>query len=250
MSKQGVADGIDLFFREITSLQADVIGNQRQKLADTAAVMAATIAQEGRIFIFGTGHSHMMAEEAFFRAGGLAPVVPIFSTALMLHENPSFSSVLERSEGLAGVLLDTYQVRQDEMIFIFSNSGVNRMPVEMAIQARQRGLFVVSISSLTYAREAPLSRLGKRLDEIAAISIDNGGKPGDALVEIDGINWLVGASSTIIGALIWNCLLVECVKCLQADGITPPVFASHNMPTANDYNQTLLRKWRRVNPHL
>jgi uncharacterized phosphosugar-binding protein len=212
--------------------------------------MVTTIAEDGRVFIFGTGHSHMMAEEAFYRAGGLAPAVPILSSALMLHEKPNFGSHLERTEGLAEALLDTYQVRQGEMIFIFSNSGVNRLPVEMALHAKEQGLFVVAVCSLAYARKAPLSSLGKRLDEVAEITIDNGGEPGDALVKIEGTHWSVGPSSTIIGALIWNCLLTECAERLQASGVDLPVFASFNMPGASEHNTELLKKWRQFNPHL
>lgn len=244
------SSGIERYFRKVIAIQTEVIESQRQKLEVVAAQMATTIAQDGRIFIFGTGHSHMMAEEAFYRAGGLAPVVPIFSSALMLHEKPNFCSRLERTGGLAEVLLGEYQVRAGEMILIFSNSGVNRLPVEMALKAKDGGLFVVTVSSLAYAGMAPLSSLGKRLDEAADIAIDNCGEPGDALVQIQETDWHVGPSSTISGALIWNCLVTECVERLHASGVALPVFASFNMPGAVEHNEELLDKWRMYNPHL
>jgi uncharacterized phosphosugar-binding protein len=249
--KTGAAsDGIWRYLNTVLALQEKVIEAQRQLLVDVAAQMAAVIAKDGRIFIFGSGHSHMMVEEAFYRAGGLACVVPIFSSALMLHENPALSSCMERTPGLAGPLLARYQPRQGEMLFIFSNSGVNHLPVEMALQAKRRGMIVVSVSSLAYSRQAPLSSLGKRLDEVADFVIDNGGEPGDALMEIEGVNWRVAPSSTITGALIWNCLLTECVVRLQAIDADLPVFASFNMPGAADHNARLLEKWRPLNPHL
>jgi len=250
MKSNDNSNGIERYYRKVLALQTEVIESQRKVLEDAAAQMATTIAQDGRIFIFGTGHSHMMAEEAFYRAGGIAPVVPIFSSALMLHEKPNLSSHLERTGGLAEVLLGEYQVRPGEMILIFSNSGVNRLPVEMAIKSKDCGLFVVSVSSLAYARMAPMSSLGKRLDEVADIAIDNYGEPGDALVQIMETGWLVGPSSTIIGALIWNCLLTECVVRLSASGVTLPIFASLNMPGAAEHNAELLDKWRMYNPHL
>ena len=80
--------------------------------------------------------------------------------------------------------------------------------------------------------------------------IDNGGEPGDALVKIEGTSWRVGPSSTIIGALIWNCLLTECVQRLQASGAPIPVFASLNMPGAKEHNARLMDKWQELNPHL
>jgi uncharacterized phosphosugar-binding protein len=120
----------------------------------------------------------------------------------------------------------------------------------MAIKAKDSGLFVVSVSSLAYARMAPMSSLGKRLDEVADIAIDNYGEPGDALVQIQETDWHVGPSSTISGALIWNCLVTECVMRLYASGVPLPVFASLNMPGAAEHNTELLDKWRMYNPHL
>ena len=250
MTSANKGNGIERYLTNALSLQTKVIESQKKKLEDAAAQMVLTIFKDNRIFIFGTGHSHVMAEEAFYRAGGLAPVVPIFSSALMLHEKPAFSSHLERSEGLADVLLDIYQVHPGEMVIIFSNSGVNRLPVEMAMCSKERGLFVVSVCSFKYASKVPLSSLNKRIDEIADIAIDNGGEPGDALAQVKGSPWRVGASSTIIGALIWNCLLTECADRLSASGAELPFFASLNMPGAEEHNQALISKWRKGNPHI
>jgi uncharacterized phosphosugar-binding protein len=212
--------------------------------------MVTTLQRSQRIFVFGTGHSHMLAEEAFYRAGGLAAAVPIFSAPLMLHEDAELSGRLERQEGLAGPLLERYRPQSGEMLFIFSNSGVNRLPVEMALAGRERGLFVVGVSSQTYARVAPLSTLGKRLDEVVDAAIDNGCVPGDALLPLDGAGFSVGPASTIIGATIWNGLVAEAATRLQEAGVPAPVFVSLNMEGAAAHNEALLRRWRPLNPHL
>ena len=120
----------------------------------------------------------------------------------------------------------------------------------MTLSSKERGLFVVSVCSFKYAAKAPLSSLNKRINEIADIAIDNGGEPGDALAQVKGSPWRVGASSTIIGALIWNCLLTECADRLSASGAELPFFASLNMSGAEEHNQTLINKWRKGNPHL
>jgi uncharacterized phosphosugar-binding protein len=242
--------GIDAYSQAIFELQRRVIESQREPLASVAYRMADVVARGERLFVFGSGHSHLMAEEAFFRAGGLAAVVPVFASSLMLHENPGLGSRLERTEGLAAPMLDRYQPQAGEMIFIFSNSGVNRLPVEMALYAREIGLFVVSVSSFAYAGQAPLSSLGNRLDEVSDIALDNCGVPGDALVEAPGCEWRAGASSTVTGALIWNCLVCECVFELQRRGADLPLIASYNLPGASEHNRALLRRWRAGNPHL
>ncbi len=243
-------NGIHSYFETILTLQRQVISSQGAVLSEVAAAMADTIADEKRIFLFGTGHSHMLAEEGLYRAGGLACVVPVLTSAFMLHENAALSSKLERTPGLARVTIDHYQPRNGEMILIFSNSGVNQLPIEMAVTTRELGLKVVGICSHAYAKIAPLSDLGKRLFEVSDYSIDNQGMPGDALLPLEGTNWKVAPSSTIVNVLIWNCLLTETVNLLQKRDLVLPLIVSLNMPGAAEHNQKVLEKWRKVNPYL
>jgi uncharacterized phosphosugar-binding protein len=136
------------------------------------------------------------------------------------------------------------------MLFVFSNSGVNHLPVEMALRARERKMFVVGVSSFAYARQAPLSDLGVRLDQAVDVALDNGGLPGDALLKLDDFPWRVAPSSTVICALLWNCLVSETAHLLVESGFTPPVFVSLNVAGAAEHNAALLEKWRPRNIHL
>jgi uncharacterized phosphosugar-binding protein len=242
--------GITSYLTAIQELQQRVIVTQATVLDEVAARMLETVRSDKRIFIFGTGHSHMMAEEAFYRAGGLAAAVPIFMSDLMLHENPDLGSRLERTPGIAAILLDQYQCQAGEMLFVYSNSGVNHLPVEIALLARQRGLVVVGVCSRAYARVAPLSALGVRLEEAAEYVIDNLGVPGDGLIPLDGTDWRVGPSSTILGAFIWDALITEVITRMQAAEEQLPVYGSFNMRGAAEHNKDLLLKWGSINPHL
>jgi uncharacterized phosphosugar-binding protein len=241
---------LDRYFQAVLELQTRVVESQRAVLIEIAERMAETTRRDQRIFVFGTGHSHLIAEESFYRAGGLANVVPILSEHFMLHSLPTLGSRLERTQGLAEVILDRYAPEPEEMLFVVSNSGVNRLPVEIAMRGRERGVFVVGLSSLAYARQAPLSDLRLRLDQTVDLALDNGGLPGDALLEIEGLDWRVAPSSTIVNALIWNGLVAETVERLQAAGITPPIYVSLNVAGAAEHNQVLLEKWRPRNIHL
>jgi uncharacterized phosphosugar-binding protein len=241
---------LDRYVQAMSELQARVVEGQRATLLEVAQRMFDATRRDQRIFLFGTGHSHLLAEEGFYRAGGLANVVPILTEHVMLHHLPSLGSRLERTPGLAELILERYAPEPGEMLFVFSNSGVNRLPVEMALRARARGLFMVSISSIQYARQAPLSDLGVRLDQSADVALDNGGIPGDASLELEGYPWRVAPSSTVICALLWNSLVAETARLLLESGVEPPIFVSLNVTGAAEHNQALLEKWRPRNIHL
>ncbi len=242
--------GLNRYFDAIQTLQNAVFATQRETLINIAALMAECVERGDRILLFGTGHSHMLAEEGHYRAGGLANVVPMLHSGLMLHEGSILSGKLERTTGLAQPLFERYEPQPGEMIFIYSNSGVNALPVEMALLARERGLTSIAVCALAYARVAPLSSVGQRLFEVTDKVIDNGGEQGDSLIALEGTPWRVGPSSTIVNALIWNALVTETTHVLQARGSHLPIFASSNLPGAADHNAHLLQQWQKRNPHL
>ncbi|HLF75673.1 MAG TPA: SIS domain-containing protein [Anaerolineales bacterium] len=243
-------NALDQYFQAVRELAEHAVESQRDVLIRVAKSMAETTKRDQRIFLFGTGHSHLIAEEGFYRAGGLANVVPILTEHVMLHHLPSLGSRLERTPGLAELILERYAPYPEEMLFVFSNSGVNQLPVEMALRGRERGLFVVGVSSFGYAKQAPLSGLGLRLDQSVDLALDNCGIPGDGTIELDGFPWRVGPSSTVISALLWNGLVAETARLLLESGTEPPIFVSLNVTGAAQHNQALLEKWRSRNIHL
>src|SRR5947207_1168700 len=230
---------IDTYFRAVAELQHRVLDAQRDLLATVAKKMADVILNDGRIFVFGTGHSHMLAEEGYARAGGLLSVVPTFYTALMLHESIPLSAKVERTPGLAGDLLDRSGIKPGEMLFVYSNSGVNHLPVEMALEAKKRDIVTVTVGSIAFAKVAPLSGIGRRLADVCDYAIDNGGVPGDGIVSVPGLEWKVGPTSTVIGALIWNALVVQTTFQIQQAKGDAPVGVSFNMPGYADYAKAI-----------
>lgn len=234
-------NGIETYLRTITDLQLRVLNAQKELLGQVAEKMTQAVLDKKRIFVFGTGHSHMLAEEAFCRAGGLAAIVPIFYSALMLHESIPVEALLERTPGISPPLLDAQKPQPGELVIIFSNSGVNHVPVEMALHAKKCGLTVVTICSIAFSKIAPLSPLGKRLADCADYAIDNGGVPGDAMIRVG--DDLVGPSSTIVGSTIINALVVDVARRLNASKGDAPVFVSQNMPGGSEHNVKMSGKW-------
>ena len=242
--------GAHAYMHAIRALLDKISQTQEQAIDQAANAIIKSIESGGMVYLFGTGHSHMLAEEGHNRAGGLAPVCPILSTNLMIHESASSASRLERLTGLASILLVRYQLTPKDVLIIFSNSGVNAVPVEMAILGKQIGLTVIAVVALEYAMHAPLSPLGKRLNEVADIIIDNQGPRGDALIAIKGTDLKVGAPSTITGAFILNAIFTEVAWRMADAGELPPVYISGNMPNAAEHNLALKIRYRDRNPHL
>lgn len=241
--------GITAYLDAVQSLQ-DVIRGQMDILNEVAERMASAAADGRRIFSFGTGHSHLIAEEGHYRAGGLACVVPILISTLMLHESARLSTRLERTPGLARTILERYQPAAGDLLFIFSTSGVNVLLIEMALSAQEMGLVVIGVTNTAYCRVAPLSTAGRRLTEVANHVIDCGGIPGDAIVPVPGMEWRVGPVSTVMNTLIWNSLVTETVFRLRERGIEPPIYVSNNVPGAPQHNEKMIQAWSKHNPHL
>jgi uncharacterized phosphosugar-binding protein len=239
--------GASAYLAGIADRIAALAATQGAAIGAAAEACVETIRRDGLIYIFGTGHSHLMAEEGHFRAGGLACVVPILASSVMLHEGAVVSGVLERMTGLADPLLSRYPIGPDDTLFVYSNSGVNAVPVEAARYGKARGARVVAVTSIAYSKAAAAGR--ETLAEIADIAIDNQGPPGDASVTAaEGL--IVGPISTVLGAAIWNAVLTETVARLAQSGEVAPAYISSNMPGSKDRNAALVERYRTRNPHL
>lgn len=229
----------------------DAIANTQGAALDRAAdAVVRAVEAGGQVYLFGTGHSHMLAEEGHYRAGGLAAVCPILCSSLMLHESAITSTALERTSGLGPAVLSRYRPTADDVLIIFSNSGVNAVPVETALAAKEIGMTVIAVISLAYATQVPAGPTGKKLADTADIVVDNQGIPGDALVPLENTDLRVGPLSTIAGAFILNALLTEAAWRMNEKGIKPPVYISANMPGAPQHNRDLTEQYRNRNPHL
>jgi uncharacterized phosphosugar-binding protein len=198
---------------------------------DAAATLVTdALAGGGTVHVFGTGHSHMLAEELFYRAGGFVRVRAILFEGLMLHASAPLSTAIERLPGLAQAILDDQPIHSGDVLIIASNSGSNAVVTEMAGLARERGLRTIAITSFAHATSASARAHDQaHLHDLVDVAIDNGGAVGDAAVHIKGLATRVGPTSTVVGAAIGNTLMAEVAERLVARGVVPPVFTSANV---------------------
>ena len=198
------------------------------------------------IHTFGTGHSHLIAEEVFFSAGSIAAVNPILDERLMFLRGALESTRAERESGFASALLARERIEAVDVAIIISNSGRNPAPVDMAMEMRAHVVGVVAITNLQQSQAAASRHTsGKRLFELADVAIDNCVPAGDALLVLRGLNTRIGASSTVARAAIINSIIIEAVAELLRRGESVPVLPSANVEgTTADTLRDVLRPYQ------
>lgn len=229
-----------LYFKKIEALLKKVHDTQNSVVRQAARRIAESLAHDGVLHVFGSGHSAMIGKEITHRAGGLVPI--------NLIPDPS-EGIAERVEGYGKVLLEAYErkygLKADEVIIVVSTSGRNPVPIEVALEAKSRGLYTIAITSVDYSRQLPSRHSsGKRLFEVVDLVMDNCVPPGDAILEIEGLGQRAGASSTLAGVLLINMLVLRVIEELLKQGQTPPILKSQNLEGADDFNMKLLEKYK------
>ena len=204
---------------------------EKEKLDRAADIVADVIKNDGLIFVFGCGHSHLPGLDTFYRAGGLANVSAMLDTDLMLHNGAAKSSRMEKMSGIAPEIFRRYVPTKNDMIFIFSASGKNTVPVEMGDAARAAGVPSVGVSSAAYYDR------GARLHEHVDIAIDCKVPYGDACIDVG--RGKMGGLSTAAACFILNTCLIEGSKRACAAGVEPPIYLSGNVEGGREHNVVL-----------
>lgn len=233
------------YLQNLSKIMESIMTTGMSSIEECAAVFANTLESDNNIFLFGTGHSHMLAEELFYRAGGLVKLCPVLETALMLHESASKSTEIERLEGYAEILFNSYSMKKGDTIVIISNSGRNGVCVDMALLAKEKGLTVIALTNLNHSSSgASRHKSGKRLFEIADIVLDNMGCVGDASIYFDELGRKACPTSTSAGAAILHAAVCGCIEKMISDGFTPEVFSSSNVDGGDEINEAFIRKYK------
>lgn len=237
------------FFSAARGVLDQIEATQGLAISEAARLISDSLLAGGVWHLFGTGHSHIISEEVYYRAGGLAPVNAILFPALMQHEGPATSTKLERLTGLAQLLLDKEDIRSGEVLTIISNSGKNAVPVEMALLARKRGIKTIALTSLAQSKATTLGAgQTQKLFDVCDVVIDNCGSPGDAAVAVPDSDLATGPTSTLANVAIIQQIVVEVCQAFHASGSAAPLFKSANLPGGDEWNAALIEKYgARVN---
>lgn len=232
------------YFKYCQNIFNKTVDSETKNIEKAAEIIADSCERGGRFYVFGSGHSHMIAEEIYIRAGGLAYVKAILPPELMLHEMPNKSTYLERLNGYSKSILSLYKVDSKDTILVVSNSGRNKVPVEMCLEAKKIGCKVIAMTSLEHASQSTSRHeSGLLIHQIADVTLDNHAPKGDAGFYLNGLDSPVGPTSDFIGIILAQNLIATTISKLIQRGVKTPVFKSSNIDGADEYNNLLFDQY-------
>lgn len=222
------------YFKKTTALLEQLVESEIPAIEKAADICAESIANKGLVFLFGNGHSSMMCEEMTPRQGSLVGFFALVEASL--SNNAATIGVnglraplyLENYEGYAGEIMKSFKFGPHDAFIVISNSGIRPVIVEMALEAKKRGMPVIGLLSKRHCSQSkPVHSSGQKLIDVADVVLDNKTPPGDCVVELEGLEWATGPASTVTGSMIMNMLRCEVAGRLLKRGVKPVLLPSH-----------------------
>jgi uncharacterized phosphosugar-binding protein len=230
------------YLLKVQAIISRIQKTQQKKIIKAGQLIAEAIASGNRVYLFGSGHSVIPVMDVFPRYGSYVGFYPLYDPRLMWHSviGPGGARELlwiERQEGYAKVFLQSYLLEPGDILIVFSHGGRNAAPLEVALEAKARGLKIISVSSHKNMKiSKPSHSSGKFLSQVADVAIDNCVPPEDALVDV-GRPEKISAGSTVAAVSVAMALVAEAGAILARRGKLPPTFVSPNLSgVAPDHN--------------
>lgn len=227
-----------------------ILQEETPALERAAEALAAQIAQDRLVHVFGPGgHSNLASQEIFFRAGGLMHISAILDEGTLLSNGALRSMAIERTPGYGKVVIADQGLGEGDMLILVNAYGINAALIDAALEARSRGVFLIGISSREHAENSAPDHPArhptkKNLHDIVDIAIDTKVPIGDAVVQLPGMTEPIAAISTFANAFALNALVINTVARLLERGIEPPVWRSGNAPGGDEANARFIGRFR------
>ena len=218
---------------------------QLASMEQAVQLLAVAIRDKHSLFTFGTGHASLLAQELFYRTGGLAVINYIRAPGVSLDVNPpTLTTDVERMAGYGKAIVEANPIGPGDVVIVHSVSGRNAVPIDVAINAQLKGAGTVCLCNMTTSSQVTSRHeSGKNLYQVCDVVIDNCGDYGDAVMRLEGFPERVAPSSTAVGAALLNAVVARTVELLLDWGITPPVFISSNVPGGDEHNDKIMREY-------
>lgn len=236
------------YFETMQQVVEKVKTTQGENIKKAAEILAKTTENGGIIYGFGTGHSHLVVDDAFWRAATPANYCALLEQSATGSFEITKSYYIENTYDIGKMIVDYHRITPNDCMIIISNSGNNIAPVDAAIRAKEKGIPVIAITAVEYSNFLKTKhRDGVKLKDVADVVLDNCSLIGDAAVEIENFPMKVGSTSTIPNVFLQNAILTEMVDILVKKGFTPDVYYNGHMAfmdeSCADHNDKLVDKY-------
>ena len=220
-----------LYISRLVQLAERAAGENEDAFAKAAEALSTTLANEGLVHLYGSGHSVLPVQETYPRYGSYVGFNPLTDPRVMWHNILGAGGVrellwLERTERYAEKFLDHQPLNPGDSIVIFGHSGRNASGIDTALYAKKRGMTVVAITAKANLDKPATHSSGQRLADAADIVIDTCAPIEDAIVPVDGWSRPVAGSSTVLAMMMMHELVARTAQKLADKGIESPTFAS------------------------
>lgn len=225
----------------------DQVEKTQGEAMDRAARALADASLAGHnLFIFGCNHAGLLAQEMYYRTGGMATINPIFAPGMGLDVRPvTMTSRMERMNDYGRVIVDAHPIKQGDVLMVHSVSGRNSVTVDAALRAKEKGVYVIALTNLaTSTSVCSRHRSGMKLYQVADLVLDNCGCAGDAALILNEEAPHIAATSTAVGAAMLNAIMAQAVGYIVEAGQMAPVFRSANLDGGDAYNERVLHTYK------
>lgn len=236
-------------------VMAEIEETQMENIKKAATIMADSIEKGKWVHTFGCGHATLPIEEMYPRIGGFVGFHPMIELPLTFFTNiVGGMSVqqfvfLERVEGYGKEIMKGWNFDSDECMWIFSHTGINAVNIDVALEARSKGMKVIVYGSAAEAKgKQTRHSCGKTLFELADVVVDTCVPANDASVPLKNHMDKIGPVSTM-GFITTVWMTVTTVAEILADrGVKLYIHPSHNIPgdtTAHERLDDALKEYKR-----
>jgi uncharacterized phosphosugar-binding protein len=228
---------------------------QMENIRKAAEVMADSIERGRWVHTFGCGHATLPIEEMYPRIGGFVGFHPMIELPLSFFTHITGEMgvhqfvFLERVEGYGVEIMKGYNVDERDTMWLFSHSGINNVNIDVAIEAKKKGMKVVAFGSAAAAKgKQTRHSSGKTIFDVADIVVDTCAPVEDASVPLKNHQDKIGPVSTMaFVTCVW--MTVTTIAEILADrGVKLFIHPSHNVPgdtTAKQRLEEALAEYKR-----
>lgn len=155
---------------------------------------------------------------------------------------------LERLAGYWTELIDWYQIGKGDVVIVFNNIGVNNASIEACLASKERGAYVIGVSSVAWDEAIPPDHFTrhkskKHISDVCDLYIDDYNPVGDSVLFVEGLETPISPISTITYGYLVRRIEEEAIKYIIRNGQEPEVFWSGNIVGGMERNNEYERRY-------